>query len=99
FTRAERLDGVFFLDLPSTAERDTIWQMYRKQFGIPEGFSQGWDRRSGGEQQPASLAPVPTPHVGHHSAAPRDPSYRRISCFRWTCRPTRKGSTSEFFRQ
>jgi hypothetical protein len=37
FTRAERLDGVFFLDLPSTGERDAIWQMYRKQFGIPEG--------------------------------------------------------------
>jgi hypothetical protein len=37
FTRAERLDAVFFLDLPATAERDTIWQMYRGQFGIPEG--------------------------------------------------------------
>jgi chloramphenicol 3-O-phosphotransferase len=37
FTRAERLDGVFYLDLPSTAERDAIWQMYRQQFGIPEG--------------------------------------------------------------
>jgi hypothetical protein len=36
FTRAERLDGVFYLDLPSTAERDTIWQMYSAQFGIPE---------------------------------------------------------------
>lgn len=37
FTRAERLDGVFFLDLPSTGERDTIWQMYRRQFAIPDG--------------------------------------------------------------
>jgi SpoVK/Ycf46/Vps4 family AAA+-type ATPase len=36
FTRAERLDAVFFLDLPSTAEKDLIWAMYRTQFGIPE---------------------------------------------------------------
>jgi SpoVK/Ycf46/Vps4 family AAA+-type ATPase len=37
FTRAERLDGVFFLDLPNTAEKDLIWQMYREQFSIPDG--------------------------------------------------------------
>ncbi len=34
FTRAERFDGVFFLDLPNVAERDAIWTLYRKQFGI-----------------------------------------------------------------
>lgn len=37
FTRAERFDGVFFLDLPNVKERDAIWSMYRMQFGIPEG--------------------------------------------------------------
>lgn len=36
FTRAERLDGVFFLDIPNVAEKDLIWKMYRQQFGIPE---------------------------------------------------------------
>jgi hypothetical protein len=36
FTRAERLDGVFFLDVPNVAERDTIWAMYRQQFAIHE---------------------------------------------------------------
>ena len=36
FTRAERLDGVFFLDVPTTSERDLIWLMYRKHFDIPE---------------------------------------------------------------
>jgi SpoVK/Ycf46/Vps4 family AAA+-type ATPase len=36
FTRAERLDGVFFLDVPNIAERDQIWKMYRAEFGIPE---------------------------------------------------------------
>lgn len=35
FTRAERLDAVFFLDVPMTAERDVIWQMYREEFAIP----------------------------------------------------------------
>jgi ATPase family associated with various cellular activities (AAA) len=35
FTRAERLDAVFFLDLPAAAERQTIWQLYRRQYDIP----------------------------------------------------------------
>jgi hypothetical protein len=39
FTRAERLDGVFFLDVPTLAEKDLIWQMYRQLFGIPENQS------------------------------------------------------------
>jgi hypothetical protein len=36
FTRAERFDGVFFLDLPHAGEKDAIWSLYRKQFNIPE---------------------------------------------------------------
>jgi SpoVK/Ycf46/Vps4 family AAA+-type ATPase len=35
-TRAERFDGVFFIDLPSAAEKDLIWRMYRMHFNIPE---------------------------------------------------------------
>jgi SpoVK/Ycf46/Vps4 family AAA+-type ATPase len=34
FTRAERFDGVFFLDLPDRAEKDAIWAMYRSHYGI-----------------------------------------------------------------
>ena len=34
FARAERFDGVFFLDLPGLAERQAIWQMYTSQFGL-----------------------------------------------------------------
>jgi SpoVK/Ycf46/Vps4 family AAA+-type ATPase len=37
FTRAERFDGVFFLDLPHAGERDAIWSLYRNYFAIPEG--------------------------------------------------------------
>jgi SpoVK/Ycf46/Vps4 family AAA+-type ATPase len=36
FTRAERLDALFFIDLPGPAERQRIWQQYRQQYGIPE---------------------------------------------------------------
>ena len=36
FSRAERFDGVFFLDLPNVAERNAIWTLYRSHFGIPE---------------------------------------------------------------
>jgi hypothetical protein len=39
FARAERFDGVFFLDLPTAPEKDLIWAMYRKLYGIPEGQS------------------------------------------------------------
>lgn len=35
FTRAERLDAVFFVDLPGPAERLLIWQIYRRQYDIP----------------------------------------------------------------
>jgi hypothetical protein len=40
FTRAERLDALFFLDLPSAAEKAVIWRMYRRQFGLAEGLKQ-----------------------------------------------------------
>jgi hypothetical protein len=36
FARAERFDGVFFLDLPNAAEKETIWTLYRNFFAIPE---------------------------------------------------------------
>lgn len=39
FTRAERFDGVFFLDLPNATERESIWSLYREQFRIPESQS------------------------------------------------------------
>mgnify|MGYP000906931587 CR=1 FL=1 len=34
FTRAERFDGIFFIDLPSAEQRDVIWDMYLKAFDI-----------------------------------------------------------------
>lgn len=34
FTRAERLDAVFFLDFPGVQEKRTIWQHYVEHFGL-----------------------------------------------------------------
>jgi hypothetical protein len=36
FSRAERWDAVYFLDLPSAREKDAIWAQYRRQYGIPD---------------------------------------------------------------
>jgi len=33
-TRAERFDGVFFLDLPGRQEKDAIWRQYVAKFGL-----------------------------------------------------------------
>ncbi|HET6423251.1 MAG TPA: AAA family ATPase [Planctomycetaceae bacterium] len=46
FTRAERLDGVFFVDLPSAEQRLEIWSLYRRQYDIaanqPIPPDEGW---------------------------------------------------------
>ncbi len=34
FTRAERFDGIFFIDLPSEEQRLQIWDMYKSAFSI-----------------------------------------------------------------
>ena len=34
FTRAERFDGLFFLDLPSADQKRQIWEMYATQFEL-----------------------------------------------------------------
>jgi hypothetical protein len=36
FSRAERFDAVYFLDLPSEAERQAIWRIYLVKFAIPD---------------------------------------------------------------
>jgi SpoVK/Ycf46/Vps4 family AAA+-type ATPase len=46
FTRAERLDGIFFVDLPTKAQRHEIWSLYRRQYDIaasePIPADEGW---------------------------------------------------------
>jgi len=42
--RAERFDGVFFLDLPGSRERETIWQIYIRKFGLDAAQQRPQDR-------------------------------------------------------
>jgi hypothetical protein len=37
FSRAERFDGVFFLDLPSAEQRRAIWRIYLDQYQLDDG--------------------------------------------------------------
>jgi hypothetical protein len=54
FTRSERLDAIFFLDLPNVSEQDAIWTMYRKHFGIPDSQIRPDDRSWTGAEIRAS---------------------------------------------
>jgi hypothetical protein len=46
FSRAERFDGIFFLDLPGQREKQAIWEMYLRKFGLdakqPKPVDQDW---------------------------------------------------------
>lgn len=44
FTRAERFDAVFFLDLPGDTERTAIWQHYREVYGQSEPWPRPDDK-------------------------------------------------------
>jgi hypothetical protein len=44
FSRAERWDGTFFLDLPGQAEKEVIWRMYQEKFGLDGDQSRPIDR-------------------------------------------------------
>jgi SpoVK/Ycf46/Vps4 family AAA+-type ATPase len=44
FSRAERFDGVFFLDLPGPRERQMIWDMYIRKFGLDPAQRKPQDR-------------------------------------------------------
>lgn len=37
FGRSERFDGIFFLDLPARDQKESIWDMYVKRFGLESG--------------------------------------------------------------
>ncbi len=37
FSRSERFDGVFFLDLPDAVQRQAIWTIYLRQFSLDDG--------------------------------------------------------------
>ena len=71
FSRAERFDAVYFIDLPASAEKDQIWQMYRSQFGIPEAQARPNDTDWTGAEirsccRLAALLDVPLTQAAYH---------------------------------
>jgi hypothetical protein len=50
FSRAERLDAIYFLDLPGPAEKERIWEMYLARFGIDPGQRRPGDREFTGAE-------------------------------------------------
>jgi SpoVK/Ycf46/Vps4 family AAA+-type ATPase len=71
FARAERFDGVFFLDLPTAAEKEMIWQQYRRHFAIPEKQAQPDDTDWTGAEirsccRLAALLDMPLTQAAHH---------------------------------
>jgi hypothetical protein len=71
FARAERFDGVFFLDLPGPRERETIWQMYVRKFGLDPTQRKPHDREWTGAEiraccRLAALLDVPLTEAASH---------------------------------
>ena len=44
FARAERFDGVFFLDLPGAQQKEAIWRLYLEMFGLDANQARPEDR-------------------------------------------------------
>jgi hypothetical protein len=71
FSRAERFDGVFFLDLPTVLEKDLIWAQYRRLFNIPETQIRPDDTSWTGAEiksccRLAALLDMPLTQAAHH---------------------------------
>ena len=71
FARAERFDGVFFLDLPTAKEKDGIWQMYRRLYSIPDSQARPDDTAWTGAEiksccRLAALLDVPVTQAARH---------------------------------
>jgi hypothetical protein len=71
FARAERFDGVFFLDVPTAKEKDAIWQMYRRLYSIPDSQARPDDTSFTGAEiksccRLAALLDVPLTQAAHH---------------------------------
>lgn len=70
FARAERFDGVFFLDLPTGKDKDSIWEQYRQRFDIPGAQSRPDDTSWTGAEiksccRLAALLDVPLTQAAH----------------------------------
>src|SRR5439155_8799446 len=61
----------YFIDLPTSTEKDLIWRMYRTQYGIPEAQARPDDTDWTGAEvrsccRLAALLDVPLTQAAHH---------------------------------
>ncbi|QOV92478.1 AAA family ATPase [Humisphaera borealis] len=71
FSRAERFDGIFFLDTPGTAEKSAIWPIHQTRYGLNANTKRPEDREwTGAEIQSccrlAALLDVPLQEAARH---------------------------------
>jgi ATPase family associated with various cellular activities (AAA) len=64
FTRAERFDAIYFLDLPASREKEQIWRLYLERFGLEPSQRRPQDREWTGAEiraccRLASLLDIP----------------------------------------
>ena len=69
FSRAERWDGIYFIDLPGQREKDAIWRMYLEKFGLATSQPRPNDRDWTGAEirsccRLAALLDVPASSLG-----------------------------------
>jgi SpoVK/Ycf46/Vps4 family AAA+-type ATPase len=74
FSRSERWDAVYFLDLPNTAEREAIWRLYRTRYNIHENQTRPDDTSWTGAEvksccRLAALLDVPLTQAASHVVA------------------------------
>src|SRR5204863_4510974 len=70
-SRAERWDSVYFLDLPNAAEKNSIWELYRRLYQIPDGQQRPDDTSWTGAEirsccRLAALLDVTLTQAAHH---------------------------------
>jgi hypothetical protein len=71
FSRAERFDATFFLDLPGSAQKEAIWRMYLAKFALDSGQTRPRDTDFTGAEiraccRLAALLDVPLVEAAHH---------------------------------
>lgn len=70
FSRSERFDGVFFVDLPGREEKDAIWQLYQAQYALADQNRPNDDQWTGAEIKSccrlAALLDLPLEQAAHN---------------------------------
>jgi SpoVK/Ycf46/Vps4 family AAA+-type ATPase len=106
FTRAERFDAIFFLDLPSSREKEQIWRLYLDRFGLEASQKRPSDREFTGAEirsccRLAALLDIPLVEAAANIvpvAITAGESVDRLRTWRncvGVCRPIGRASTRE----